>query len=906
MTEPQPKRIFAPYPLAMLAASFAGGVLFANWFPASPIVSASLLIVCCAAAFIGRRSAAGSLFIIIAFFVLGASCLSLENAGIRGDRLRVLIDSGSLPSGEPVEIEGHVVGAPESMPDGVLITVAAEKIIHRRQSQTVSGNARLFVSVADERAAADLGKLDLQPGSRIAAACNLVREDEYINPGVPSRIELLDREGIDATAMVKSPLLIEKLGDPTGLSPFRWIYGLRRSLIEDIRARFSPSTAGVLTASMLGSKYFLDKNTADVFREGGTFHVLVISGLHITFIGGLLLLIVSGFTKKRSIRFAIVCSLLWSYTLAVGANPPVVRASVMFTILLFSRVVYRQGSLLNALGLCILLLLAWRPSDVFNTSFQLTVVSVAAIVSTAFPLIEKLRAIGAWMPTASTPFPPNVAGWLRRFCEMLYWQPVAWRLEVSRQIWTARIFKSPFLRRIAGRFSQALLARVVEGLIVSLIAQVWMLPLIVIYFHRMTPVSVVMNLWVGAVMAGESISAIMGLAVSHFSGFLGAPFIVVAEFLNYLVASAPHGFVTSNWASWRVPNYSSSASLIYVFYCLPVGGLAVALWRWNAFALVRQKIVLPGIRNRFGLDKTIAVAAAAVAAVALIIVAHPFSAPRSDERLHVDFLDVGQGDSALVTFPNGQTMLVDGGGRLEFRSDDEAGEEVFEPDRQGVGEAVVSPVLWQKGYSHIDYILATHADADHIQGLTDVAKNFSVGEALFGRMPAADPEFQELAAVLRDRGIRSGYVSRGQQLKFGGATVEVLYPRADRATDAPSDNNHSVILRIVYGSRAFLLTGDVEREGENELVTGGGNLLADVIKVPHHGSRTSSTQEFVDSVGARYAVISVGRHSRFGHPHREVVDRWRATGATVITTGERGMVSVSTDGSDLNIFTYEK
>jgi competence protein ComEC len=306
------------------------------------------------------------------------------------------------------------------------------------------------------------------------------------------------------------------------------------------------------------------------------------------------------------------------------------------------------------------------------------------------------------------------------------------------------------------------------------------------------------------------------------------------------------------------------------------------------------------------LDKTIAVAAAAVAAVALIIVAHPFSAPRSDERLHVDFLDVGQGDSALVTFPNGQTMLVDGGGRLEFRSDDEAGEEVFEPDRQGVGEAVVSPVLWQKGYSHIDYILATHADADHIQGLTDVAKNFSVGEALFGRMPAADPEFQELAAVLRDRGIRSGYVSRGQQLKFGGATVEVLYPRADRGTDAPSDNNHSVILRIVYGSRAFLLTGDVEREGENELVTGGGNLRADVIKVPHHGSRTSSTQEFVDSVGARYAVISVGRHSRFGHPHREVVDRWRATGATVITTGERGMVSVSTDGSDLNIFTYEK
>jgi competence protein ComEC len=432
-----------------------------------------------------------------------------------------------------------------------------------------------------------------------------------------------------------------------------------------------------------------------------------------------------------------------------------------------------------------------------------------------------------------------------------------------------------------------------------------MLPLLIIYFHRVTPVSVVMNLWVGVVMAGESISAILGITISHFSSFLGEPFIVLAEFLNYMIATAPHKLVASSWASWRVPNYSGAASLIYVLYYFPVVGLAFALWHWDPFAVARQKIDLRAVRNTFGLDKTIASAAVIVALVGLLIVAHPLSSPRADRRLHIDFLDVGQGDSALITFPNGQTMLVDGGGRMEFRGDEEEDEEAtFEPDRQGVGEAVVSPVLWQKGYSHIDYILATHADADHIQGLTDVAKNFSVGEALFGRMPAADPEFQELAAVLRDRGVPFDYVSRGQQLKFGGASVEVLYPRADRSTDAPSDNNHSVILRIVYGSRAFLLTGDIEREAETELVNGAGNLTADVIKVPHHGSRTSSTQEFVDKVGARYAVISVGRHSRFGHPHREVVDRWRASGAAVLTTGERGMVSVSTDGSELRISSF--
>ncbi|HYJ91347.1 MAG TPA: ComEC/Rec2 family competence protein, partial [Pyrinomonadaceae bacterium] len=284
-----------------------------------------------------------------------------------------------------------------------------------------------------------------------------------------------------------------------------------------------------------------------------------------------------------------------------------------------------------------------------------------------------------------------------------------------------------------------------------------------------------------------------------------------------------------------------------------------------------------------------------------IIILHPFSSPRPDGRLHIDFLDVGQGDSALVTFPDGKTLLIDGGGRMEFRNDEGDGDDAFVPDQQGIGESVVSPVLWNKGYSNIDYILATHADADHIQGLNDVAKNFSIGKALFGRMPADDPEFQELVAVLKQRNIPYDYVSRGQQLKFGGATIEFLYPRSDISPDAPSDNNHSIVVRIIYGSRAVLLTGDIERVAESDLVNGGGTLHADLIKVPHHGSRTSSTSEFINAVGAKYAVISVGRHSRFGHPHGEVVDRWSASGAQVMTTGEQGMISVSTDGKDLLI-----
>ena len=233
----------------------------------------------------------------------------------------------------------------------------------------------------------------------------LEREDEYLNPGVIRGPEMLDQLGIDARGSIKSPLLIEHIADESVFLPLAWVYDRRARLIRDLTSELSPSAAGIMTASLLGGKHFLDRETAEVFREGGTFHVLVISGLHITFIGGILLLIVRALTRDRWSQFLITNTVLWAYTLAVGADVPVVRAAIMFTVMLFSDVIYRPANMLNSLGFCALVLLAWRPSDLFNPSFHLTFVSVAAIVSIAYPMIEGLRKIGAWSPTAAAPFP---------------------------------------------------------------------------------------------------------------------------------------------------------------------------------------------------------------------------------------------------------------------------------------------------------------------------------------------------------------------------------------------------------------------------------------------------------------------------------------------------------------------
>ena len=268
-----------------------------------------------------------------------------------------------------------------------------------------------------------------------------------------------------------------------------------------------------------------------------------------------------------------------------------------------------------------------------------------------------------------------------------------------------------------------------------------------------------------------------------------------------------------------------------------------------------------------------------------LLILHPLSSARGDANLHVDFLDVGQGDSALVTMPDGTTLLVDGGGSI------------IDTTRR-IGETVVSEYLWWRGLDQIDYILVTHADADHIDGLNDVLKNFTVRNALIARAPANDPEFSKFSESLKHTNTRAELLQAGDVIHFGGVELSVLWPPAGGET---STNNDSIVLRLKFGERSILLTGDIEKQAERSLLESLQNLRADVVKVPHHGSKTSSTEDFVRATAPQLAIISVGRHSMFGHPHQEVVQRWQSHGATVLTTGECGTITITTDGKDLRL-----
>ncbi len=879
----QPKNApknFNQNPLLYVFAAFAVGIIAANvaglttWF--------GVVAVAAVVAFIFRNKYWNGFPLIVLFLALGAICYQMSIRPVSPNSLRSMLDYGRWAAGEPLSIEGTIRELPELAFDAAIIEVDVDHVAELKSS----GRLRLFVRVDSEAAVADLNSLKLHSGTRIRVDCSPDRSERFQNPGVMPRHELLDRQGIDAVANLKSPLLIEKLGGVNVFSPFDLVLEWRQNLIGQIRANLNQKTAGILIASLLGNKRFLDRDTAELFRDGGTFHILVISGLHITFIGGLILFFVRLFTKRRFIQFIAATSLLWIYAIAVGAGSPVIRATLMFTVFLFGYALYRKSSLANSLGACGLLLLAWRPADLFDPSFQLTMVSVGAIVTTAFPLIEKMQSIGNWTPSAKTPLPPNVPSFLRRLCETIYWQEAAWKIESARNIWSAKIFKDPFVSYNAARsFGRYIF----EGIVVSLVVQIWMLPLLVIYFHRVSISSVVLNLWVGVILAAESFAALIAIGFAQISAAAAEPFIWLTEIMNSLLTGLPRIFIENGFGSLRMPIYSGNGSFVYVIYFIPVLIAAVLLNIWQPFSLKRSSGKLV-----FGM-------AVAVVLIGGVIVFHPYSQPNSDGKLHISFLDVGQGDSAFIVFPNGETMLVDGGGRIDLSG----GNEGFEPDVPRIGEAVVSEFLWSQGYSQIDHLLASHPDIDHVQGLEDVSRNFRVNDLSYASGKTNDTDMDALLSIAKRRRIGRVELKAGDNFEIGGVLIEILSPFGESGEQL-SDNDSSLVFRLTYKSAVFLFTGDIEHAAEDQLLDLRENLKANVIKVPHHGSRTSSSQAFVNAIDADFAVISVGNRSMFGHPHWEVVERWVESGARVMTTGEFGTITFVTDGEGIKVDTFVK
>ena len=252
-----------------------------------------------------------------------------------------------------------------------------------------------------------------------------------------------------------------------------------------------------------------------------------------------------------------------------------------------------------------------------------------------------------------------------------------------------------------------------------------------------------------------------------------------------------------------------------------------------------------------------------------------YAAGTTNSSFQIDFIDVGQGDAALVQC-DGHYMLVDGGDSKQ--------------------SSRIYSILKNRSISYLDVMVATHPDADHIGGLSGALNCATVGVAYSPVTEHDSKTFQSFVKYLNKQGVSITVPKAGNTFKIGSATATVLGPRSLSS----ESNNNSIVLRIVYGNTSFLLTGDAETDEENSIMNSGQTVKSTVLKVAHHGSNSSSGYRFIREVDPQYAVISVGSDNQYGHPTENVLSRLRDADVKTYRTDMQGDITCTSDGKTVS------
>ena len=736
------------------------------------------------------------------------------------------------------QVEGFVLSDVEALGDFARFRLGVERV-HAGGGEWTPADGVLLVSA---RATSEIAQQRQAPYFRYG---DKLRVEGRISE--PPELDGFDyaaylaRQGIAEVLDARRVTLIR---EGEGSAFYSMLYGMRRKLADSIATVVPEPQAALGQATLLGLRRNIPQDLNEAFRRTGTAHLLAISGLHVGILLGISLAGSAALLgRKHHLHLIAPLLVIWLYGLLAGMSPSATRACIMGSVYLASLAFGRQRGSLAPIGVAAALMVAVSPSIVYSISFQLSFAAIAGIAAFSDTFGDGLRS------------------------------------PIERRIgWRSALY-TPFMAAA-------------NMLTVSLAATVTTLPLIAFHFERVStlgiPASVLTLPALPILIMGSAGAALVGLANTT----LALPFGWLAWGAGAYLSGVVTLLAGLPGASVEIGSITAAAVAIYYGALLLAYGVMRARrgltgWtRWigwgGSTGSPRTEVGSPRTGGRArGVAMWLLVPAAFAASLTWS------QALTNDDRLHVIFFDVGQGDAIFIETPGGRQVVVDGGSDplLMTRL---LGERMRFNDR------------------HIDIVAATHPNSDHIGGLAQVLERYDVGAVLERRIEYESAAYQAWSRAVNDEMAQGAKVidaRAGQVITIDAEVrIEVLGPPPKLLGGTESDaDNASLVLRLVYGDVSILLTGDIFAEAERALLVSGAALDSDVLKVPHHGSDSSSTRDFLSAVSPAAAVISVGEGNPYGHPHANVVERLREHVAhgMLFQTAERGTVEFISDGETL-------
>jgi competence protein ComEC len=709
-------------------------------------------------------------------------------------------------------------------------------------------------------------------GDLVEAPMRLGLAERYRDPGAWQYADYLLAQGIGAHASVRAAK-VAILDDPATklvapadreaqwqckiFAAQSWASGRVLGYVHSKANRRLPKIlqlnqddGGMLNAMLFGDRAGLNKTQRVGFERTGSFHLFVVSGMHVGLVAGLVFWLTRRLKLREWLATLLTLALTFAYAILTGFGAPVQRALFMTAVFLLARLLSRDRNVLNALGAAALGVLIWSPAALFEASFQMTFLAIVAIGGIAVPFGERTflpyahAATRLWDKWLDTTLPPRVA-----------------QFRLMLRLWSelcANVFGG-WTRNLPAFVVRASLHALELALIGTVAEMVMVLPMAT-YFHRATMFAVPTNM-----LSVPLVAILVPMAVITFCASLAGPLAAVlpgaaTALLLHGVAGIIGHVSAVHAADLRVPGPAwwvvALAIAGWAFCCWAVR--SSRQWAWSTV------LVLPLVS---------------------IMVLWPEHATRTPGMLEVTAIDVGQGDSIFIVAPDGATMLVDAGGPVGGVT--EAAEAT---SRFDVGEEVVSPYLWSRKFRRLDVLALTHAHSDHMGGMPAVMRNFRPRELWVSIDPNSDA-YRALLSEAKELGITVRHFYAGDQIPWNDTQITVLAPENGYANPGDPVNNDSLVMRMQYDKASVLLEGDAEAPSERTMLAQHRIAPVTLLKVGHHGSRTSTTQEFLSAAAPQDAVVSVGKGNTFGHPRGEVIERIAEARTKLYRTDEFGLTT---------------